>query len=400
MPATPRILLITEKFAPEIGGACAVAEALAANLPAHVTVAAPRFQPDKFEYATYDTRFSFPVHRVPAFTSELPSGLPRRLRGALQFAFNAAWTRPRATRSLVAWLRQHPADVLCINTLSCYWLPAALKQHFPALRTVFYLHGEEISSHQRRRLDDLAQAQLRLADAVVTVSTFTRSLAIGCGVAEDRITVIHNGVDTVRFTPGPPDSALIERWGFAGKKVLLCLARLDERKGQDMLLRALPAILSAVPETVLVLAGGGDDAARLRALAAELNLGAAVIFTGSVSNEEVVRYYRTADLYAMPNRTTDSGDTEGFGLVFLEAGACAKPVVGGRAGGVPDAILEGETGLLVDGRDPAEIAATVIRLLADPDLAARMGQQGLAHSRSNSWPAQAARLLALCEQLI
>lgn len=396
----PRILLITEKFAPEIGGACAVAEALAANLPAHVTVAAPRFEPDKFDYATYDRRFPFPVHRVPAFTAELPRNIPGRLRGPLQFAFNAAWTRPRAIRSLVAHLRQHPADVLCINTLSCYWLPAALKRHFPTLRTVFYLHGEEISSHRRRRLDDLAQAQLRLAEAVVTVSTFTRSLALGCGVPADRLTIIHNGVDTERFTPGPADPALIARWGLAGKKILLCLARLDERKGQDMLLRALPAILSLLPETVLVLAGGGDDAPRLRALAAELRLGSAVVFTGPVSNAEVVQFYRLADLYAMPNRATESGDTEGFGLVFLEAGACAKPVVGGRAGGVPDAILEGETGLLVDGREPAEIAAAVLRLLRDPELAARMGQNGLAHSRRNSWPAQAQRFLTLCEELV
>jgi phosphatidylinositol alpha-1,6-mannosyltransferase len=134
-------------------------------------------------------------------------------------------------------------------------------------------------------------------------------------------------------------------------------------------------------------------------LAAELGLGGCVVFAGAAADDEVARYYRTADVYAMPNREMASGDTEGFGLVFLEAGACGKPVVGGRAGGVPDAVIEGETGYLVDGRSSAEVAAACARLLADGELAARLGANGLARSARTTWKAQAERFLALCEGL-
>ena len=102
----------------------------------------------------------------------------------------------------------------------------------------------------------------------------------------------------------------------------------------------------------------------------------------------------------MPNRTTASGDTEGFGLVFLEAGACAKPVLGGLAGGVPDAILNGRTGLLVDGTSTPAIAHACIQLLANPTLATQLGQNGLLHSRQNTWQAQSQKLLELCRNLI
>lgn len=399
---TPQILLLTAKFAPEVGGVCAVAEALAANLPENITVVAsknPVTPHPILDWAAYDRRFSFPVHRVASLETELPRTLPGRLRGPLQFAVNALWTRPRALFSLSNHLRRRPTDVLLLNSLSCYWA-STLKRFFPQLKIVCYLHGEEVNDGpHKRKLDLLAQQALRKADAVITVSTFTRDRALRCGISPHLLTVIPNGVDTTRFTPGPPSPALIARHHLQGKKVLLCLARLDERKGQDKLIEAMPAILTAVPETILLIVGGGTDAPRLQSLVHTLHLESSVLLTGPAPAAELVDYYRTADVYAMPNRTTPSGDTEGFGLVFLEAGACAKPVIGGRAGGVPDAILEGETGLLVDGTSTPEVAAACIRLLTDPTLAAQLAQNALHHSHQNSWPAQSQKVLTLCRTL-
>ena len=140
-----RILLVTDKFAPEVGGACAVAEALAENLPAHITVAAPKSLERPLsvsDWPEYDRRLAFPVHRVKAFTTKLPQLAPGKLRGALEFAYNKLWTQPRASASLRRLLNQSPADVVCINTLVCYWVPAMLKRHCPKLKVVFYLHGE------------------------------------------------------------------------------------------------------------------------------------------------------------------------------------------------------------------------------------------------------------------
>ena len=380
-----------------------MAEALATHLPEHMTVATPKTRTGRAsieDWMAYDRRFAFPVHRSGAFEVELPRGLPGAVRGPLQFAWNVLWTRRRVGRSLVDYLRKHPVDVVCINTLSSYWVAGMLKRAYPTLKVVFYLHGEEVAGGPGvRKIDRYKHRALQAADAVVVVSRFTRGRALACGVAAQKIHVIHNGVDVERFTPGPRDAAIEARFGLAGKRLLLCLARLDERKGQDMLLRAMPSIRQTVPEAVLLLVGGGTDEARLKGLAGELGLGASAVFAGVAADDEVVAFYRTADVFAMPNRELANGDTEGFGLVFLEAGACGRPVVGGRAGGVPDAVLDGETGLLVDGRSVEEIAAACIRLLGDPTLARSMGERGLAHSAENTWPRQAARFLGLCSGL-
>lgn len=398
------ILILTHVFPPEIGGAGAVPDALATRGAPHITVAAPRFQSGSApvrDWPLFDRRFRFPVLRVPAFATALPRWLPARLRGPAQFAYNLMITRPRAAAALLRHFAQAPADVICINTLiPCYWIPAVLRRRYPRLPVILYLHGEEVSEGPRpTRLYQMARRTMREADAVVTVSSFTRDKAIGYGVAPERITVIHNGVDAERFSPGAKDPALVDRFGLAGRRVLLCLARLDERKGQDMLLRAMPEILAAVPETVLLLVGGGTDEPRLRALAATLGLGDRVIFVGMAAEEEMVRFYRTADVYVMPNRTTASGDTEGFGLTFLEAGACGRPVIGGRAGGVPDAVVDGVTGLLIDATSHPAVAEACIRLLADSALAETLGRNGRAHSLENTWSRQTQRFLALCEEL-
>ena len=398
----PQILLITAKFAPEIGGACAVAEALAVNLSQNITVLAPKFQPQASpirDWRKYDRRFPFPVGRVDSFEIELSRRLPPRLRGALQFATNVLWTRPRVLFTVYRFLRRHPTQILLLNSLSCYWV-STLKRFFPNLNVVFYLHGEEVNdAFYKRLMDHLAQKSLRQADAVITVSSFTRDRALRCGVSSQRLTVIHNGVDTTCFTPGPKNQAILERFHLQSKKILLCLARLDERKGQDKLIEAMPTILAAIPQAILLIVGGGDYEPHLRTLTQSLHLQQSILFAGPASNADLVEFYRTADVYAMPNRTTASGDTEGFGLVFLEAGACAKPVIGGLAGGVPDAILDGRTGLLVDGTSTPAIAQACIQLLGNPILADQLGQNGLQHSRQNTWQAQAQKVLSLCHTL-
>ncbi len=132
------------------------------------------------------------------------------------------------------------------------------------------------------------------------------------------------------------------------------------------------------------------------ALVSELRLESTVLFTGGVSDDDVLAYYQTCDVYAMPNRTTATGDTEGFGLVFLEAGACGKAVIGGKAGGVPDAIRNGETGFLVDGTSVEAIAGACIKLLDDHELRDRFGANGLEHARQNDWSGKTQEFLALC----
>jgi phosphatidylinositol alpha-1,6-mannosyltransferase len=395
-----RILMVSSLFAPEIGGVCAVTEALATSLPGQVVVAAPNSRTGRRsqeDLEAYDQRFPFHVHRVPSYETEMPRWLPSRLRGALQFGFNVIWTRRRVMASLRKLLTHQPVDVVCIQTLGTYWIADLLRRYDPGLKVVFYLHGEEIApSPNPRRLHAMQHHAIRQADAVITVSSFTRELALRAGVSPEKVSVIHNGVDTEQFKPGPKNAAIVQRFGLAGKKVLLCLARLDERKGQDELIESMPTILAAIPEAMLLIVGTGSDEDRLHRLAVASAANESVIFTGHATNEERLAYYQTADVYAMPNRELTSGDTEGFGLVFLEAGACAKPVVGGRAGGVPEAIVEGSTGYLVDGRSTQEISAACINLLSHADLALTMGTNGLEHSRRNTWKIKSQRFLEVC----
>jgi phosphatidylinositol alpha-1,6-mannosyltransferase len=399
------ILILSTAFPPVVGGAGVVPEALASCLPRNISVltqTAGSPPLSKSDWAAFDRRFPFPVYRLRSLYTSIPFRLHPKLRGALQFAYNYLWIRPILLIKIFRILRQRPSQVICVNTIGIgYWMPRLFKLLKPRVKVIFYVHGEELSDGRApTRYYRALQTSLVHADALVTVSSYTARLAREQGASPDRICVIRNGVDTVKYSPGPKDAALQARFGLQGKRVLLCLARLDERKGQDMLIQAMPHILHAVPDAVLLLVGSGQWESRLRDLVEELGLQQSVILAGAASDDEVVRYYRTADVYVMPNRTTETGDTEGFGLVFLEAGACAKPVVGGIAGGVPDAILHGQTGLLVDGRSLPSIAAGCVRLLTDPELAARMGRAGLDHARRNTWTGQAARFLRLCEAVV
>jgi phosphatidylinositol alpha-1,6-mannosyltransferase len=151
------------------------------------------------------------------------------------------------------------------------------------------------------------------------------------------------------------------------------------RKGQDMLVRALPAIQRRVPGTALVLVGGGPSRRRLEKLAREHDVTGDVLFTGSVDHESLPTWYGVGDVFAMPCRERLGGiDVEGLGMVFLEAAACERPVVAGRSGGSVDAVLDGETGRLVDGRSVDGISSTVSDLLLDRKRAVEMGRRGRA----------------------
>lgn len=375
-----------------------VPEGIARALPDRVTVVAESLPALAAAEAAYDTVQPFRVVRVPQLYGTV-RWWPGKVRGLLLLLFNAVYVRPRARLRIRRALKGSSFDVLCLNTPSTHWLVPLLQRMKPGLPVVMYSHGEEWAAVKTHAGQQWLKAKRR-ADLVIVISSFTRQCAIDAGVDPKRIRLITNGVDTMRFSPGPPSSELRVRYGLGDAPILLCLARLDERKGQDYLLRAMPQVLQAVPGARLAIVGSGADEVRLRSIAVEQGLGDEVVFTGAVPNDDVLAWYRTATLYIMPNRTTETGDTEGFGLVFLEAGACGLPVIGGRAGGVPDAIVDGETGFLVDGRSAGDIASRCVQLLCDNDLRSRMGRAGLLHAQGHTWQHQAALLLRECNTLL
>ncbi|MEV0717238.1 glycosyltransferase, partial [Asanoa sp. NPDC050611] len=205
------------------------------------------------------------------------------------------------------------------------------------------------------------------------------------------------GVDVDAFHPGVDGQAVRDRYGIGDRPVVVCVSRLVPRKGQDALIRAMPAIRAAVPDALLLLVSGGPNYDRLRRLAASVGVADHVVFTRGVPWEELPAHYAAGDVFAMPCRTRGRGlDVEGLGIVYLEASATGLPVVAGDSGGAPDAVREGETGYVVDGRDITQIADRVSTLLSDRDLAHRMGTAGRAWvERDWRWQTQATRMRAL-----
>jgi phosphatidylinositol alpha-1,6-mannosyltransferase len=187
------------------------------------------------------------------------------------------------------------------------------------------------------------------------------------------------------------------RYGLDGRPVIVCVSRLVPRKGQDTLLHAMPQVLQQVPDAALLFVGSGPYRDELDKLTHEQGLTDSVVFTGGVPHQDLPAHYAAGDVFAMPCRTRRRGlDVEGLGIVFLEASATGLPVVVGDSGGAPDAVRDGETGFLVDGRDVAAVADRLVQLLADADLRARMGKAGRAWvEREWQWDMLAAKLHGL-----
>lgn len=261
---------------------------------------------------------------------------------------------------------------------------------------IIYAHGEEITGwRQPAKLKAMVFAYCQ-ADCVIANSKFTMNELLKLGVDERKIALISPGVDLERFRPGLETHDLLESIGFKrGQKLILSVGRLNRRKGFDQVIRAIPYLLKEEIDVQYVVAGTGKDLHYLQALAEQLKIPERIHFLGHVSEIDLPRWYNAADVFAMPNRDIE-GDTEGFGMVFLEAAACRKPSLAGRAGGTADAVKEGDTGLRVDGTSLNEVAEGLKRILTDQSFAASIGTKAYerAHARF-SWDRIAERTSVL-----
>jgi glycosyltransferase involved in cell wall biosynthesis len=200
------------------------------------------------------------------------------------------------------------------------------------------------------------------ANRIFAVSRYTRErLMVAHGIPSERIEILPNTFLPERFFIGDKSPALQKRYGFtSATRVILTVCRLvgsERYKGYDQVIRALPQILREVPETRYLIAGAGLDRPRIEKLACELAVRDAVVFAGFVPDEELRDHYNLCDLFAMPSKA------EGFGIVYLEALACGKPVLAGNQDGSRDALADGDLGLLVDPNDTTQIATETIRIL-------------------------------------
>jgi phosphatidylinositol alpha-1,6-mannosyltransferase len=229
----------------------------------------------------------------------------------------------------------------------------------------------------------------REVDVVTYLGEYTRARL---APVVPRLERLPSGVDPAVFHPGAGGMEIRARHGLSDRPVVVCVSRLVPRKGQDVLIRALPEIQRRVPDAALLIVGGGPYLDALQKMA-----GRDVVLTGSVPWEELPAHYDAGDVFAMPCRTRRHGlEVEGLGIVYLEASATGLPVVAGQSGGAPDAVLEGETGYVVDGRSVSAVAEAVAGLLEDPARAAAMGMRGRSWVEAEwRWDVLATRLRAM-----
>ena len=185
------------------------------------------------------------------------------------------------------------------------------------------------------------------------------------------------GIDTAHFIPQPDAMQKRKELGLQDKKIIISVGRLVHRKGQDNLIQAMPAVLKKIPSAHLLLVGEGPYRKHLEKLVMKSSLEQNVTFAGRIMYDRLPSYLSAADLFAMPSRSRFFGlEVEGLGIVYLEASACGIPVVAGNSGGAPDAVLEGVTGLCVDGTNIEQITAAIVEICSDAERASHMGAAG------------------------
>ncbi len=267
------------------------------------------------------------------------------------------------------------------------WYPSGIAAAYLAGRCrvdlTVTVHGNEILNPRfaSRYWSKKMRKVFDSANKIFCVSDYTgqklRQRLQALSDIDKKITIVHNGVDYNYFSPAGPDPELVKKYDLEGCKVILTLARLVERKGQDMVIRALSEIKKHIPNVKYIICGRGSYESELKRLVVELELTGSVIFTGFIPNEDRMKYYNLCDLYIMPSREIlEKGDIEGFGITYLEANACEKPVIGSKTGGAKEAVLEGESGFLTDPEDYNEIAETCVKLLSDHELSKKIGRKG------------------------
>ena len=267
-----------------------------------------------------------------------------------------------------------------------------------AQKVVALTHGHEVWWAKVLPFSFAIRYMGKNIDVITYLGDYTRG-EISKALSEadaSKLVQIAPGIDVDHFIP-TDSSNLQAELGLTDKSVIISVGRLVHRKGQDKLIAALPAIKAVVPNVHLVLVGVGPHQDYLEKLALKLKVRDCVTFIGRINYAELPKYLCLGDIFAMPSRSRFFGlEVEGLGIVYLEASACGLPVVGGKSGGAPDAVLVGETGIVVDGTNSSEIADACIELLNNPELCALMGANGRAWIIENwRWEIWATRYAAL-----
>lgn len=362
-----KILVVTNDFPPRVGGIQTYVCEIATRLDNVTVLASTSPRADEFDRA-----FRHPVVRVPA-AMILPT--------------------PRLYAKVKAVATSMRADLVLFGAAVPLALLGPTLRRDTGIPFATFTHGLEIAMARLPGGRALLHHIGDRANLVTAVSQWTADVLRPHMARVRPLELLPSGVDITRFHPDVSDAHVRRSHDFGPGPIVGCVSRLVRRKGQDAVLRAVAMLTPERPDLQCLIVGGGPDAERLRAMASSLGIGSRAIFAGEVDEHSLPGYFRVADVFAMPCRSRWAGlEVEALGAALLQAAAVGRPIIAGRSAGAPETVIDGQTGLVVDGRDHEAVAAGIIRLIEDRPRAAAMGAAGAARiQREFSWDQIAGR---------
>jgi len=357
-----KVLFVTNDFPPQSGGIETFIAGLISQLPkdsvvVHTSSQKNVMQQEKYDQEIFESLGALVVRDRQRILLPTP-GLRRRVLGTVH---------------------AHGIDTVVFGSSVPLGLLAPSLRRQGVVTMVAITHGHEVWWSRVPIFSAALRRVCSQVDAITYLGNFTKSAISRVMRASDREKLVQlpPGVDLKFFSPGEKPEYLLDRYHLHGKKIILCAGRLVQRKGQDVLIDALSILRERDKNLHLLIVGAGNYEKALRARVEKLNLNSSVTFAGRIEYQELPAHFRLADIFASPTRDRFGGlEVEGLGIVYLEASASGLPVIAGNSGGAPDAVLDGRTGLVREGRNAHLLAQTLQELLENDNVRSEMGKQG------------------------
>jgi phosphatidyl-myo-inositol dimannoside synthase len=372
-----KLLVVTNDFPPRIGGIERYVAGLLRHLSSDITITVLTSKhPDAI---AFDRAFPARVIRWAPYPL-LPT--------------------PRLARAVVEQIAREQVGALAFGATFPLGMIAGAARRRTGVPIVMFTHGVEPALASLPGASALLHRIVRHATIVTVLSRWAEERIRSAVGPIPRIELLRSGVDADRFRPTVSGTAIRHRYGLGAGPVIVSVARLVPRKGHDQIIRALPAIAREFPAVRVLIVGAGPSRRRLERLTVRQGVTSHVVFAGSVPDADLPACFAAGDVFAMPCRSRWAGlDTEGLGTAFLEAAAVGRPAIAGRSGGAPEAVIDGETGIVVDASRSDAVAAAVLRLLRSPDDARALGAAAASRvHRELTWPLLARRLECLLHE--
>ena len=333
-----------------------------------------------FAVGEYDDAEEFDKHNNPIKTYRLPLfsevwGI-KSLSGLKYYLQNY-----RNIRRIIK--KEGIGRIHCARSLPEAWIALMIKKTL-GIPYDCYIHGEDIEmARSSRELSFMAQHALLGADKLICNShNSMRLLTENWRYRHDQVLIMHPGVDVEEFKPTPYSAVTRKALGWSDRMVILTVSRLQKRKGHDILIQTMPALVEKFPDILYAVVGGGNQLPYLESLVKELKLEQHVMFMGKVNDDKMIECYQQCDLFVLPNRQVDR-DVEGFGMVLLEAQASGKPVIAGDSGGTAETMVVDDTGFVVDCTSTGQLTEVLLKLLENKQLREEMGVKARSHIENN-----------------